>query len=58
MITFLWVLGLFLLFILMASIGVIAGRTPIKGSCGGIGGSACSCSPEKRNNCTSKKETT
>lgn len=37
MATFFIVFTVFLLVIVMASVGVIMGRKPIKGSCGGVG---------------------
>ena len=44
--TILFTMGFFLLMALLMAIGVIAGRKPIKGSCGGMsamtGGSGCS----------------
>ena len=33
------------------ALGVLVTGRKLKGSCGGLGGSACSCSPEKREQC-------
>ena len=49
-----WMLAFAVLFIAMLAmaVGVLMGGKPIKGSCGGLGSSACGCSepcPRRRN---------
>ena len=54
------VLGVFLLFIVAMAVGVIFGKAPIKGSCGGLGkimGKDCAFCKNK-NTCKKKSSTT
>lgn len=58
--TILFSIGFFLLMALMMAIGVIFGRKPIKGSCGGMsamtGGSGCSVCGGDTTKCDSSSE--
>lgn len=54
MLTFLVTLGFFLLVVAAMAVGVMLTGRNLKGSCGGVGGSACVCGPERRKQCETK----
>lgn len=49
--TFLLTAGLFLLVVTLMAVGVMFGGRRLQGSCGGVGGGACSCSEARQARC-------
>jgi len=54
MLTFAVTAFAFFFAVLIMSSGLILAGRRLRGSCGGVGGSACSCGPEKRAKCHAK----